>query len=135
MYEQLPVHLYPKTVYIDPSLSFTEASRLIREAGFTLPFTVKPDVGMKGILFRRIESWEQWSNYHQVIAVNYIVQEWITYPLEYSIFYYRHPSHKKGVITGLIQKDLLQVIGDGISTLEELVFEHPKAKLLSLIHI
>ena len=73
MYEQLPVHLYPKTVYIDPSLSFTEASRLIREAGFTLPFTVKPDVGMKGILFRRIESWEQWSNYHQAIAVNYIV--------------------------------------------------------------
>ena len=128
MYEQLPVHLYPKTVYIDPSLSVTEASRLIREAGFTLPFTVKPDVGMKGILFRRIESWEQWSNYHQAIAVNYIVQDWITYPLECSIFYYRHPSHKKGVITGFIQKDLLQVTGNGFSTLEELVLEHPKAK-------
>lgn len=127
MYEQLPSHLYPKTIYIDPSLSDSEALQQIREAGFTLPFTVKPDVGMKGILFRRIESWEQWSRYHQAVPVHYIVQDWIQYPNEYSLFYYRHPSEKKGVISGFIQKDLLQVMGNGVATLAQLVKLHPKA--------
>lgn len=127
MYQQLPSHLYPKTIYMDPSNSKAEALQLIRDAGFTLPFTVKPDVGMKGILFRRIDSWEQWERYHQVIPVHYIIQDWITFPKEYSIFYYRHPADSKGVISGFIQKDLLQVVGNGTATLGELIHLHPKA--------
>lgn len=129
MYEQLPSHFYPSTIYIDPTLSEYEALQKIKEAGFALPFTVKPDVGMKGILFRRIETWEQWKRYHKIISVHYLVQDWIEYPYEYSVFYYRHPSSKKGVVSGFIQKDLMQVIGDGSSTLKELVLAHPKAKL------
>jgi hypothetical protein len=45
-----------------------------------------------------------------------------------SVFYYRFPNQKKGVITGFIQKELMEVIGDGNSTLIELIQEHPKAK-------
>jgi len=127
MYQQLPPHLYPKTIYIDPALPLTKAMQQIGEAGFTLPITVKPDVGMKGLLFRRIESWEQWERYHQTIPAQYLVQDWIKYPKEYSIFYYRHPAEKKGVISGFIQKELLQVVGNGTATLEELIRLHPKA--------
>jgi hypothetical protein len=127
MYEQLPRHLYPKTIYIDSSMPEAMVLTQIQEAGFTLPFTVKPDLGMKGILFRRIESWKQWSHYHQTISVDYVVQDWIKHPNEYSIFYYRHPSETKGVISGFIQKDLQQVVGDGVATIEQLVKQHPKA--------
>jgi len=127
MYQQLPSHLYPKTICIDPALSVAEAAQQIRDAGFTLPFTAKPDVGMKGILFRRIESWEQWERYHQTIPIHYIVQDLIKYPKEYSIFYYRHPAERKGVISGFIQKELLQVVGNGAATLAELIQLHPKA--------
>ena len=49
-------------------------------------------------------------------------------PVEVSVFYYRHPTQQKGVITGFIQKELLEVYGDGKSTLWELICNHPRAK-------
>jgi hypothetical protein len=100
----------------------------IAEAGFAFPFVVKPDVGMKGILFRKIEDEEHLEKYHTRIPVEYIVQELIELPVEVSVFYYRHPKEQKGVITGFIQKELLEVWGDGQSTLWELILQHPRAK-------
>lgn len=127
MYDQLPKELYPSTIYISSTLSIIEAEGLIRQAGFQLPFTVKPDVGMKGLLFRKIKSWEQWRAYHEKINVMYLVQAFVDYLEEFSVFYYRHPNSSKGTISGFIRKDLLQVKGDGISTLQTLILSHPKA--------
>ena len=87
---------------------------------------MKPDVGMKGILFRRIDSDEQLRKYHEKMPVEYIVQELIDMPVELSVFYYRHPTEQKGTISGLIQKELLEVYGDGKSTLWELILQHPR---------
>jgi hypothetical protein len=56
------------------------------------------------------------------------VQELIDLPVELSVFYYRHPTQQKGTISGLIQKELLEVYGDGKSTLWELILQHPRAK-------
>jgi len=89
---------------------------------------VKPDVGMKGILFRKIEDEEHLRRYHSRIPVEYIVQELIELPVEVSVFYYRHPAQEKGTISGFIQKELLEVYGDGESTLLELIMKHPRAK-------
>lgn len=127
MYDQLPKELYPSTIYISPELSIQEAEEFILQSGFQLPFTVKPDVGMKGLLFRKINSWEQWRVYHEKIQVLYLVQEFIDYPEEYSVFYYRYPNSLKGTISGFIRKDLLQVKGNGVSSLQELILTHPKA--------
>src|SRR6185369_136666 len=95
---------------------------------FSYPFIVKPDIGMKGILFRKIENEEQLEKYHSKIPVEYIVQELIEMPVELSVFYYRHPTAQKGVVSGFIQKELLEVYGDGKSTLWELILAHPRAK-------
>ena len=56
MYDQLPKELYPKTIYIHPSDDFASVKEQVEKNGFTYPFIVKPDVGMKGILFRKIEN-------------------------------------------------------------------------------
>jgi len=128
MYEQLPPSSYPKTIYILHDLSIDEVKKKIAEAGFAFPFVVKPDVGMKGILFRKIEDEEHLEKYHTRIPVEYIVQELIELPVEVSVFYYRHPKEQKGVITGFIQKELLEVWGDGQSTLWELILQHPRAE-------
>jgi hypothetical protein len=100
----------------------------INEAGFTFPFIVKPDVGMKGILFRKIDSEEQLKKYHSRIPVEYIVQDLLELPVEVSVFYYRHPTQQSGTVSGFIQKEFLQVRGDGVSTLKELILKHPRAK-------
>ena len=92
MYDQLPAHLVPRTIYIMHNLSFAEVRKKVADAGFKYPFVVKPDVGMKGILFRKIDNEEQLEKYHEKIPVEYIVQDLIEYPVEVSVFYYRHPA-------------------------------------------
>ena len=128
MYDQLPLATFPKTMYILHDLPFETVIKKIFENEFKYPFIVKPDVGMKGILFRKIDNDDQLKKYHEKIPVEYIVQDLIDLPVELSVFYYRHPTEKKGTISGLIQKELLEVYGDGKSTLWELILQHPRAK-------
>lgn len=129
MYDQLPPHTVPRTNYIMQDLSFDEVKQQLKEAGFQYPFIVKPDVGMKGILFRKIDTEEQLRKYHERIPVEYIVQDLIDLPVEVSVFYYRHPLQQKGTVSGFINKELLHVKGDGLLTLQELIQIHPRAKL------
>jgi len=130
MYKQLPSHLCPKSLFIHPAASFTEVMQRVKEQGFTYPFIVKPDIGMKGILFRKIESLQQLEHYHRHMPAVYIIQEWIDLPLEVSVFYCRRPNENKGCITALIQKNLLEVQGDGRSTLKQLMEKNAEAKML-----
>jgi len=128
MYEQLPPDSFPKTIYILHDLPIVDVLKKIDDHHFSYPFVVKPDVGMKGILFRKIENEEQLRKYHEGMPVEYIVQELVELPVELSVFYYRHPTSQQGVISGMIQKELLMVHGDGRSTLQELIQAHPRAK-------
>src|SRR5579875_731369 len=128
MYEQLPKTAYPKTIFLNPDWSFDEILETINKHNFTYPFIVKPDVGMEGILFRKIEYAGQLRQYHEKMPVAYLVQELVEHPVEYSVFYYRYPNQQKGVITGFLQKTPLHVIGDGQRTLHQLINEHPRAK-------
>lgn len=128
MYDQLPPALVPRTIYIMHDWSFEEVKQKVEAAGFKYPFIVKPDIGMKGILFRKIDNEEQLHKYHERIPVEYIVQDLIELPVEVSVFYYRYPWEKTGVVSGFIHKELLQVKGDGRSTLKQLVQQHPRAR-------
>ncbi|MEI2749342.1 MAG: hypothetical protein V9E88_11350 [Ferruginibacter sp.] len=53
---------------------------------------VKPEVGGQGILFRKIDNREQLESYHRQVPVEYIVQQMVSYPVELSVFYIRHPK-------------------------------------------
>ncbi len=128
MYDQLPPHLVPRTIYIMHDLPFDEVKERVTNAGFTYPFIVKPDVGMKGVLFRKIDNEDQLLKYHEKIPVEYIVQDLIELPVEVSVFYYRYPPDQKGIVSGFIHKELLHVVGDGQLTLEQLIEIHPRAK-------
>ena len=128
MYDLLPIESFPKTIYIVPGENDETVLQKIRENNFQYPFCVKPDVGMKGLLFRKIDKEEQLLQYHRQMPMEYIVQDLIQYPMEVSVFYYRLPYQQKGVISGFIQKELMEVTGDGKSTLLQLILSHPKAK-------
>lgn len=129
MYELLPPGTYPRTIFVQPGEDLQEVRKRIENAGICYPFIVKPDVGMKGLLFRKVDNEEKLSIYHSLIPFEYIVQDLVTFPLEVSVFYYRYPGKDKGVITGFIQKDLMEVVGNGRSTLWQLILDHPKARL------
>ncbi|MBZ4191595.1 hypothetical protein [Niabella beijingensis] len=128
MYDQLPPEVVPVTIYIRNGIPFERVLYKVRLSGIQYPFVVKPDVGMKGILFRVIENEQQLRKYHERMPVEYIAQEKVDYPVEVSVFYYRYPWEKKGVVSGFIHKELLQVTGDGQSSLQALIEQHPRAR-------
>lgn len=128
MYDLLPQGSYPKTVYLKPAQRFEEVKSAFEKYDFHYPVCVKPDKGLKGLLFRKIDNEAQLKYYHEKVPVEYVLQEMIEWPVEASVFYYRYPNEESGRITGFIQKEMMQVVGDGKQTLLELIQQHPKAK-------
>jgi hypothetical protein len=128
MYQQLPPGSYPKSVYIKHSESFAAVESLFHINKFHYPVAVKPDVGRMGYMFRKIQNVKELQRYHARMNADYIIQEFVDYPIEVSVFYYRFPGQAKGTITGFVRKDYLQVIGDGRSTLLQLMNNYPRVR-------
>lgn len=128
MYAQLPAEYKPKTLTLAHTIPAGTAVKAVEEAGFDYPFIVKPNIGMQGILFRKIENAEELMTYHNHVPVEYLVQEYIDMPMEFSVFHILYPGETKGKVTGFILKDYLAVTGDGKSTLIELIIKDERAK-------
>jgi hypothetical protein len=129
MYEQLPQDIYPETIYINYPTHFEKVLEALQESNIKYPFIVKPDIGMQGILFRKIGTERELSAYHNNIPVDYLIQEYIDLPLEFSVFYIRYPGQLEGKVTGFILKEYMFAEGDGKCTLLELIKKHPKAQM------
>jgi len=127
MYALLPEGSYPSTIVAKPEESLDVIKGRITANGISYPFIVKPEVGWQGVLLRKIDNEAALINYHSNMFDEYIIQAFVTYPLEVSVFYIRHPEEKSGRITGFLQKIPLQVVGNGVSTLQLLAMKHPKA--------
>lgn len=127
MHDLLPPHLCPIYFNVQPTEDFSVIVNKLLEFKIYYPLIVKPEVGGQGILFRKINNEQQLREYHKIVPVEYFIQEFITYPMEVSLFYYRYPGEKKGAITGFLQKIPMQVTGDGKHTLEELILLHSKS--------
>lgn len=128
MHELLQPEVCPMYFNVKPSCNFCEIKNQLKVLGIEYPLIVKPEVGGKGILFRKIENETHLKEYHSKIPVEYFIQEFVNYPIEVSLFYYRFPFEKKGAITGFLQKVPMRVTGDGIHTLEELLLMNLKTK-------
>lgn len=128
MYEQLPEKYYPKTMFVAADEDLQRVEKKISAKDFQYPFIVKPQIGMHAMMFRKIYNFQQLQQYHHYIKTDYIIQDWIELPMEFSVFHIRYPDENKGKITGFILKEYLSVTGDGRSSLLELIRQHPKAR-------
>lgn len=128
MHDLLPPDLCPLFLNIKPSDDFQNVLKAISAKQIYFPLIVKPEIGGQGILFRKIDNKEQLEIYHKKVPVEYFVQELVSYPLEVSLFYYRHPKEASGTVSGFLQKVPMQVIGDGMHTLKDLISMNSKAK-------
>lgn len=129
MYDLMPDKYYPSTIYIQPGLPDTALLNEVKQARINYPLVVKPDRGMQGILFRIIETEDQLKQYHSMMPTEYVVQQFVDLPLEFSAFHVRYPGEKKGRLTGFILKEYLSVEGDGQSTLLALIQKNNRTQL------
>jgi hypothetical protein len=119
---------YPRSIFISNELSVDDALKKIERAGLTFPLVAKPDLRMMGIMFRKIETKETLREHHRTMPVKYLIQEFIDYPIEVSLFYYRLPGQKKGTVIGFLKKEFLQITGDGQSTVLELMLNYSRIR-------
>ncbi len=103
--------------------------------GIALPLVAKPDIGCRGAGVKLISSRQELHSYLAGFPINAVLQlqklaEW---EAEAGVFYVRAPGATAGTITSLTLKYTPFVVGDGKSTLAELVAsDHRAGKLQHL---
>lgn len=126
---KIPKAIIPNTVVIELPTDAQSVSRILSDNGYSYPVIFKPDLGERGFMVKRINNENDISDYLNKVRIRFVVQELVTLPMEFGVFYHRHPSHLNGTVTSIVMKEMLFVIGDGKSTLEELILDKPRAKL------
>lgn len=129
VFKLIPQKYYPQTIFIAPQQTIESIARELKTLKIDFPFIAKPDRGERGWAVKIIHSMEELEEYRQKVKVSFLIQELVQSPLELSIFYYRHPSSQTGKITSVTLKKLLTVVGDGHSTLRELILRSDRATL------
>lgn len=125
----VPSKWKPRDCMIGPTDDRESITRAMERAGFDFPAVAKPDVGERGLLVSKIDSIQDLLTLMQESPVVYMLQEYISYPEEVSIFYTRMPGEQHGEITSVTLKEYLNVVGDGVSTIEQLIRAKPRALL------
>lgn len=96
--------------------------------GLTFPLIVKPDAGERGRGVCKIMDAAAWSALWQQSAPgDYLVQNFVPAPYEFGVFVIRDAAGRLR-IHSLTWKLPLGVVGDGSSSLEQLLAAHPRAQ-------
>lgn len=127
--DQLPKELIPKSICVDYTSPFNWIKQKLEEKNISYPLIIKPDRGQRGWFVQKIHSDNELETYLSKKNIDFIIQEYIDYPEEYAVLYYKYPDQAHGSINSVCKKDFLSIIGDGVSTLQELILAKPRAKL------
>lgn len=101
----------------------------LTDLGTGFPVILKPDVGQRGTGVRRVTTRDEAVAYLATEPGRVIVQTYHPGPFEAGIFYYRRPDESRGRIFSITDKRFPSVVGDGVSTLEALLWAHPRYRL------
>jgi hypothetical protein len=129
IYDLIPPKFYPKTKLVKEQLPFEDVENILSGSKINFPFIAKPDIGLRGSAVKKINNLEELKSYHSKANFDYLLQDLIPFPNEVGIFYVRYPQEKHGRITGIVAKEFLIVVGDGCSTIEELLKTNPRFEL------
>jgi len=129
VYDLIPFEYYPATLLFKASSSTQEILELIKQRNLKYPLIGKPDIGMKGMMVKKLENENELLSYAKNSKVDFLIQEFVSFKNEIGIFYYRYPNEANGHISGIVKKEFLAVSGDGISTVEQLLLKNKRAVL------
>ncbi len=100
--ELIPEEYNPKCIHVKSGLN----SRIIEEfrtSEIAYPVIAKPNVGERGFGVVKIKDETELKNYSE--EYNYfLIQEYIDYPLELGVFYYKTGFNESGVVSSITEK-------------------------------
>jgi membrane protein DedA with SNARE-associated domain len=106
-----------------------DARQEIESRGWAFPLVVKPDVGLRGVGVRLAQTWQDVADYLARESGAILIQPYHPGPYEAGVFYYRFPDEARGRIFSITDKQFPALVGDGASTVEELIWRHPRYRL------
>ncbi|HTL28872.1 MAG TPA: hypothetical protein VL282_06625, partial [Tepidisphaeraceae bacterium] len=124
--------------FVVPFARVTSAGELyplMNDRGWRFPIILKPDVGERGASVRRISNLAQAEQYLAGHPGPTLVQPFHPGPHEAGIFYYRLPGAARGEIFSITDKILSELIGDGTSTFEELIWRHSRYRMQATVFL
>ena len=98
-------------------------------SGLRYPVVAKPDIGCNGAGVRLIRDRPAMDRYMQMYpsGETVVLQDYVEEPNEAGIFYVRHPDEPRGRVTSVTIKTPPVVVGDGRSTLRDLIMADERA--------
>ena len=108
-----------------------EAIELMEKQGLDFPIVVKPDVGWQGYGVRLVEQQDHLLHYISSYPAGgkIMLQRPVPHDGEAGIFYVRMPNEEHGRILSVTLRYFPYVIGDGKSSVQELIKNSPRSKL------
>lgn len=126
---KIPAQYIPKTTFVRLPATPGEVLVTMKTSSLSFPVIFKPDLGERGFMVRRIDDEVAIEQYLKEIKIDFIIQELVDLPMEFGVFYQRHPSAETGKVTSIVMKEMLTITGDGRQTFRHLVLSKDRAKL------
>lgn len=117
-----------KTIFIEKTTPFANAVGLLITNNLEYPIIAKPNVGERGNSVVKIHSEVELLKYHTHISEDYLIQEFVIFPIELGVLFSRLPSEKLGKVSSLTLKEFLTVKGDGKSSIKALILQNTRAR-------
>jgi hypothetical protein len=109
----------PKTIVVSQRDDLTAK---LQHAQIPFPLIIKPNVGFKGFMVRRIDRIDELLEIQSQFGNReMLIQEFLSHSSEYSIMCYRLKADPGYGISSFVEKVMPYVIGDGQTTIKELV--------------
>lgn len=125
IYDLLNPAVYPRTLYFAAGTPTALVKEAIAQEKMQFPLIAKPDIGGQGRGVKLLYAPADIDNY-ACTQVDFLLQTYIPYPNEVGIFYYRFPGADKGHISGIVEKKMLAVTGDGTASIRTLLLRNPR---------
>jgi len=118
------------------SFDHARALRLLSDAGLQFPVVAKPDIGRHGFGVRLIEDAAALKIYLEKFpgGAKLILQRYIAFAGEAVVLYGGIPGHG-GRILSVTLRYFPHVVGDGVSTLRELIARDPRTRRRARLHL
>ena len=126
---QIPNTYKPKDMFVFVNNSLQDVWNKIEEKQIKFPLVAKPDIGERGLSVQVCENVAALKRYQQKASFNFVIQEFIDFPVELAVLYYRKSGEKTGTISSLCQKEFLSVTGNGKDTIRILMQKNIRARL------
>lgn len=112
-----------------------QLTELMRARDWQFPLILKPDVGQRGAGVRLVRDTDDARRCLAEIPETLIAQRYHPGPYEAGIFYYRFPDDARGRIFSITDKLFPLVVGDGMSSIEALIWRDGRLRMQARVFL